>query len=355
LAAVAPVALIGPRPFEGHPQTIGGATRLFELLVEDAAAAGAQTTLVVTNDPARAGRRAALQAVLGALAGPAGRPPLWMINGSEGAIRTLYPALLALGRARGKRVVLRAFGAHLVDTVEASPHRALLRPLLRRADRLYVETQGLVRALTEPAGRYRCSAVGWLPNVRRLPNVPLEAERPYRRRFVYLGQVMASKGVPALLRVFDRLGPGFSLRVFGPLADPDLRYVLDDPRYGGVLDREGVASALGEADVLVLPTTFPGEGYPGVILEALAYGVPCLTTRWRAIPELVEDGVVGRLLPPGEEAALEAAARELDEPTWRRWRAPAQARARAFASPVVHARLLQELEALASGRPLPGP
>ena len=46
------------------------------------------------------------------------------------------------------------------------------------------------------------------------------------------------------------------------------------------------------------------EGIPLVLMEAMASGVPVVASRISGIPELVEDGVSGLLVPPGEPAAL---------------------------------------------------
>ena len=39
--------------------------------------------------------------------------------------------------------------------------------------------------------------------------------------------------------------------------------------------------------MLLLPTYWEGEGYPGIIIEALSVGLPILTTTWKQIPEMV--------------------------------------------------------------------
>ena len=53
------------------------------------------------------------------------------------------------------------------------------------------------------------------------------------------------------------------------------------------------------------------DGIPNVLAEAMAVGLPVVTTEISAIPELVEDGITGRLVAPGEPAAMAEAIREV--------------------------------------------
>ena len=53
------------------------------------------------------------------------------------------------------------------------------------------------------------------------------------------------------------------------------------------------------------------DGLPNVLMEAQSQGLPCLATSVAAIPELIEDGATGRLVPPGDRAALADALAEL--------------------------------------------
>ena len=48
--------------------------------------------------------------------------------------------------------------------------------------------------------------------------------------------------------------------------------------------------------MLILPTFFKGEGYPGVIVEAFSLGLPVISTNWRCIPELITNDVNGYLV-----------------------------------------------------------
>lgn len=69
------------------------------------------------------------------------------------------------------------------------------------------------------------------------------------------------------------------------------------------------------ASLFVLPCVITDDGdrdgIPNVLVEALAMGIPVLSTRISGIPELIEDGVTGRLVAPGDPAALAQAIEDL--------------------------------------------
>ena len=84
--------------------------------------------------------------------------------------------------------------------------------------------------------------------------------------------------------------------------------VSDAVELTGPMPPEEVALALRDADVFCLPTFF--EGLPISIMEAMAIGVPVVTTFVGAIPELVVDGETGWLVPAGNAELLADAIRD---------------------------------------------
>jgi sugar transferase (PEP-CTERM/EpsH1 system associated) len=70
-------------------------------------------------------------------------------------------------------------------------------------------------------------------------------------------------------------------------------------------ERRDIPEILMALDVFVLPSV--AEGMSNTILEAMATGLPVLATRVGGSPELVEDGLTGRLVPPRDPAALAGA------------------------------------------------
>jgi glycosyltransferase involved in cell wall biosynthesis len=86
-------------------------------------------------------------------------------------------------------------------------------------------------------------------------------------------------------------------------------------RFDGALAHEDVARRVAASDVAVLATvpsrSGKREGIPNVLKEAMACELPVVASASGGIPELVEDGVSGFLLPPGDAAALAAALERL--------------------------------------------
>lgn len=73
--------------------------------------------------------------------------------------------------------------------------------------------------------------------------------------------------------------------------------------------RENVSAWLAAADIYLMPSL--KEGFPLALLEAMASGVAPIAARVGGIPEAIEEGVNGLLVPPGEADALAAAIRHL--------------------------------------------
>ena len=122
----------------------------------------------------------------------------------------------------------------------------------------------------------------------------------------------------------------------------------------GPASGEGKNDLLRRAAVLAFPSRYASEAHPLVLLEALSAGTPCVVTAIGAIPEIVADGAVGRLIPEGDTHALvEALDLLLGDPDVRT-RMGAAARRRyleSFTKEVFGARLVKIVDAVANDDP----
>jgi glycosyltransferase involved in cell wall biosynthesis len=88
--------------------------------------------------------------------------------------------------------------------------------------------------------------------------------------------------------------------------------------FAGVVWGERKWQLLADADAFVYPTYYPLEAHPLVVVEALEAGLPVVTTRWAAIPEIIEDGVNGLLASPRDvEDLAEKVLRIIRDPAMR--------------------------------------
>ncbi|MCA0940364.1 glycosyltransferase [Salipiger pacificus] len=144
---------------------------------------------------------------------------------------------------------------------------------------------------------------------------------------LFTGRLAGVKGVPVLLRALAALAPRHpELRLHLIGDGPERRAlealatelgIAERCEFLGYRSQAEVAEALTGADIFVLPSF--AEGVPVVLMEAMAAQVPVVTTRIAGVPELVEHGVSGLLVPPGEaEALTEALDALLADPGTRR-------------------------------------
>jgi glycosyltransferase involved in cell wall biosynthesis len=159
---------------------------------------------------------------------------------------------------------------------------------------------------------------------------------------VYSGRLLRGKGLDTLLDAFAAVAacaPDVRLVLVGSgegqalSVEPDLRQKVDrhglEARVAFAGRSERVAEYLRAADVFAFPSVFEALGI--ALVEAAACGLPAVASRTGGIVDVVEDGVSGRLVTPGDAAALAEALLDLSEDPALRSRMGKEARAIALA------------------------
>jgi glycosyltransferase involved in cell wall biosynthesis len=130
-------------------------------------------------------------------------------------------------------------------------------------------------------------------------------------RAMFVGMDFTCKGGHVLLdawpAVRDRV-PEAELVIAGPRGRPPRR-LPEGIRWVGWVDRAALAELYQSASVFVMPSLFEAWGHS--FIEAMGYGLPCIGTSCCAMPEIIDDGVTGRLVPRFEPEPLAHALTEL--------------------------------------------
>lgn len=140
-------------------------------------------------------------------------------------------------------------------------------------------------------------------------------------RAVVVASLQTYKGHAVLLRALSLGGPAVGRIDLEVIGDGVLRGELqrltaelnlkDRVQFRGSRSESEVKAALDQADLFVLPSVVAPdgqmEGLPVALMEALACGIPTVSTALSGIPEIVIDGVTGLLAEPGDVASLHSA------------------------------------------------
>lgn len=235
-----------------------------------------------------------------------------------------YPdgwAAVELGRAAGLPVVVKIHGSDVctLDDVPARRRRtaealtradavvAVSRDLARRAvalgaapERVHVVYNGVDATRFYPGNRAAARLRLGLP-----PNEPL---------VLAVGRLVPVKGLDVLLEALDRMaraGVSFTALIvgYGPLraslqCTAAARGLTGRVRLIGAVAHEELPDWYRAANVVALPSR--SEGVPGVLLEAVACGIPFVASDVGGVAEIGHGGL-GRLVPAGDPVALAAA------------------------------------------------
>ena len=210
---------------------------------------------------------------------------------------TIAPFLWLWSRVLGKRTVYHFFGGNFMDQYEAMPKvfRSILAATVLKSDTVFFETLQLMSFFEAK----NIKNVKWLPNARK-PIHNKAKTKNFERKFVFISRVIPQKGINEIIEAAAKLPDGYLVHIYGPIDDRHYEksvFKNATVTYKGTLLPHQIETTLSKYNVLLLPSYFEGEGYPGIIIESLAMGIPVIATQWKALPEVIEDGYNGILVP----------------------------------------------------------
>ena len=338
--------------YKDYYPILGGIENHIRALAEAQAAAGHRVTVLVTN--------------------PGGQPASEMINGvqvlrasrlatvASTPLTFAFPALLhrlapdithlqfpyPIGEISqfffGKRPYVISYQSDVTrpsQQVFLRRYRPLLGRVLRQSARLLCSSQAYINtSSTLQPLRDHCIVVPLGIDPTPFLNTPPKPQReqpPARPTLLFVGRHRHYKGVDGLIRAMPHLDADLLIAGSGPLRAEWQRLadevLADCSACGGAAPRPSIRfigdvadadlpALYASADIFVLPSNARSEAFGLVLLEAMAAGLPCVTTELgTGTSYIVQDGLTGLVVPPRDPAALAAALqRLLDDPPLRR-------------------------------------
>ena len=190
----------------------------------------------------------------------------------------------------------RGIGAWLFRKAFFFPDAAIQKSSLNPPDGEFLKAQAIYTVPNGLADEY-----GRFQNLKPVNPVPV---------ILFVGLMREEKGVDVLIeaaRLLRDRGLRFRLEFVGEFMSDDYRRKvlreIEDQQLSDHVYCFGRKVAdekwghLRRADIFCFPSYYPAESFGNVLVEAMMFELPVVSTRWRGIPDIVEDGVTGFLTP----------------------------------------------------------
>lgn len=177
--------------------------------------------------------------------------------------------------------------------------------------RIMVQSPNMVRILNK-AG---INNVLYVPNSKPLYDIPI-TQHNGKIRFVFLSRILPEKGIEQIFRCVKRLNAEglaemYEIDFYGMIKEQYNSFnecvkEYSNVSYQGLLDlTKGTGyRQLATYDVMLFPTFYEGEGFPGVFIDAFISALPIIASDWHYNREIINDEETGFIVPPKDEDAL---------------------------------------------------
>lgn len=214
---------------------------------------------------------------------------------------------------QSKRTYCSVVGGNLLEVLEKKQNYL---PSIQNLRGIFVQGRKMAETLKN---QYRIPNAVYVPNAKPYYAITPATCAPAASvlQFVFLSRLHPDKGIDLILRCAERLdregfGNKFRIDFYGKPATSDYEQefrkrieTLENVSYSGVLNLKEEAGyrTLCRYDMMLFPTYWYGEGFPGIVIDAYIAGVPLIASDWNMNTEVITEKT-GVIIPPKDEEAL---------------------------------------------------
>lgn len=282
------LVILGPK--HGNKGQVGGIVVSFELILNELDKCGIKYVVIDTNKKNYFNPIFALIIIYLKILLFIPKTKVFSLHGTANDYRYIAPYVIFLGQLFNKKVSLRKFAGNFIQEYEKSTFisKKLIEYSLKNANIIFFQTKYLVDYFS----KFNINTA-WFPTVRNKPKLKRSKNRKFEKKFIFLGHLRKEKGIQEILEVSKILDDDFIIDLYGPIHQDEYTDTFwrnfNKVSYKGELKFDEVIDVLSNYDVLLLPTFWEGEGYPGVIVEALSVGLPIIATNLKGIKEMIDE------------------------------------------------------------------
>ena len=214
-------------------------------------------------------------------------------------LKYFFPLAFIVSKMSKSELNYIAVGGWLNSYLEKLPVHKFL---LSRVNNLFVQTNNLSESLRDSG----LNNVEVLNNFRlvELPKVEISNTQKTINSMVFFARVHPLKGVDTIFKLskeLESLGPDYNkikIDIYGPILEEykaEFFRSIDKTsvNYCGILQPDEIHNVLKDYDLMLFPTKFYTEGFPGSILDAYISGTPVIATNWLNAQEFIKHGETG--------------------------------------------------------------
>ena len=211
----------------------------------------------------------------------------------------LFPVIFLLSKLKRVKITYIVVGGWLNEYIV---NKRIHRFMLSKIQVILPQTKKLTDALKS---NYNLKNVQQLNNYRLNSFVPNFVKKSNSFKIVFMARINKFKGIENVFKLAERIAEdanfekNITIDFYGQISAEDKSYFFKELNrfnnvfYKGQLEPFEIYSNLEKYDVLVLPTFYIGEGFPGSILDAYISGIPVIVSNWKELPEFVDHNETG--------------------------------------------------------------
>lgn len=220
---------------------------------------------------------------------------------SSNGMRVIYPILEKAAKLFGKKVLNSVVGGTIEPILRAYPK---CREAMKSFHINWVQLPDMIDEL-KSEGIFNAEV---LPNAKPLKPVKAEEIKPVSDppyKFCTFSRISKEKGIEDAVSAIEKLNENGLVATLDIYGVPDENYtedfeklMADTPeyiKYCGVAEYDKTPQVLKNYYLLLFPTTFDGEGFPGTSIDAMFAGLPVIATDWKHNGKIIIDGKTGYL------------------------------------------------------------